>query len=162
MTTDSIVEAIDQEQERLRTIRAILLPLLEFGSVSAAPSIVRIRRTRKPNRAISPGVSLEPLPASPKQIEVAPVLSSEADDSGAAMPVVTLLPSRQPPVRRVRKPHFATSLGALSGIVPSAPVVVRPTVLESIKPPPPLLPEVEPHSFAAMVRAAEQQMRPAS
>ena len=151
MTTDPIVEAIDQELERLRTIRAILLPLLEFESVPAAPSISPIRRTPKPHRATSPSASV-----------AEPAISSETSVSVAATPEITLLPSQQPPVRRSRKPRFATSPGALSGIVPSAPVVVRPAALTPIEPPAVILSEVAPYSFAAMVRAAEQEMRPLS
>ncbi len=159
MTTDPIVEAIDQELERLQTIRAILLPLLEFGSVPAAPLLIPIRRIRKPHQATSPSASVMAEPASPRLIEPAPAISSEISVSVATMPEITRLPSRQPPVRRIRSLRFATSLGALSGIVPSAPVVVRPAVLTPIELPAVTLSEIEPYSFAAMVRAAEQQMR---
>ena len=151
MTTDPIVEAIDQELERLRTIRTILLPLLEFESVPAAPSIIPIRRTPKPHRATSPSASVSE-----------PAISSETSVSVAATPEITHLPSRQPPVRRIRKPRFETSQGALAGAVPSAPVVVRPVALTPIEPPAVILSDVAAYSFAAMVRAAEQEMRPPS
>lgn len=158
MTTDFIVEAIDRELQRLRTIRAILLPLLEFGGVPAVPRTTPVRRPRKPYRATSPSASvMVELPA-PKLVKSAPAISFAVPVSDAAMPEITRLPSRESPIRRIRRSRPLVSLGALSGAVPSAPVMVRPASLPAIELPLVTLPEVEPYSFAAMVRAAEQGM----
>lgn len=135
MPADTIVPMIDDEIERLRRIRAILVPLLGLVDV---PKLTRPRVKQQPDEPVLPVKAQAPQEPAP--------------------PTIVRLPARLPRTRRVRLPKPTEESVALKGAIPTAPVVVGPNIVERLAPTTEPVVEVRPGSFAALVRAAEREV----